>query len=293
MQIERHQIELRYQSQRLVDPAREARLTASLLAEGQRHPVLVFTEEPGRFVLVDGYRRVRALTALRVDVVAALDLECDEVEALLRAWQQGVSRRPEALEEAWMLRDLMDTHGRTQHALGARMGRSTSWISRRLALLDVLPAVVQEHLQRGAVCAHAAQRVLVPLARANKGHCERLMAVIAREKLSARQLDQWWRAWRSADTEGRERLVTDPMLYLRVVARVDRPVALPAETPEGRAAALLGAVAGACFKARTQLTRLLGDHPELRAHTAVRDAAGHTRTAWKALSTCTEGLDGS
>jgi hypothetical protein len=106
MQIERHQIELRYQSLRVVDPAREARLAASLLAHGQRQPVLVFAEEPGRFVLVDGHRRLRALTALRVDVLSAMDLECVEADALLRAWQLGMSRRPEAIEEAWLVREL-------------------------------------------------------------------------------------------------------------------------------------------------------------------------------------------
>jgi ParB/RepB/Spo0J family partition protein len=293
MQIERHQIELRYQSLRVVDPAREARLAASLLAHGQRQPVLVFAEEPGRFVLVDGHRRLRALTALRVDVLSAMDLECAEADALLRAWQLGMSRRPEAIEEAWLVRELMDTHGLSQHALAAQMGRSTSWISRRTAILDVLPAAVQEHLRRGAVCAHAAQRVLVPLARANTDHCARLMESVARHKLTSRQLDQWWRAWRAADATERERLVSDPALYLRVVAKVGRAVSLPPETPEGRAAALLQAVAGACFKARTQLVRLLADHPELRAHAAVAHAAGHARTAWAALSTCTEGFDGS
>jgi ParB/RepB/Spo0J family partition protein len=173
MQIERRPIELRDQSLRWVGPARETRVTASLLAHGSRQPVLVFAEEPGRYVLVDGHRRVRALAALRVDVVAAMDLECAEAGALVQAWQLHVSRRSEAIEEAWMVREPMDTHGLSQHAFAARTGRSTSWISRRMALLDVLPASVQKHLRRGAVCAHEAQRVLVPLARANADHCAR------------------------------------------------------------------------------------------------------------------------
>lgn len=42
-------------------------------------------------------------------------------------------------------------------------------------------------------------------------------------------------------------------------------VALPPETPESRAAALLGAVVGACFKTHTELERLLAEHRELRA----------------------------
>lgn len=291
MQIERHQIELRYQSLRVVDPAREARLTASLLAHGQRQPVLVFADEPGRFVLVDGHRRVRALASLRVDVVAAMDLECAEADALVRAWQLHMSRRPEAIEEAWMVRELMDTHGLSQHALATLMGRSTSWISRRTAILDVLPASVQEHLRRGAVCAHAAQRVLVPLARANTKHCERLMESVAQHKLTSRQLDQWWRAWRAADGAARERLVASPSLYLRTVATIGRGVALPPETPEGRAASSLGAASSACWRARTQLARLLGDHPEVSAHPAVQAASTQARSAWVSLEKALEEID--
>ena len=99
MELERHQIELRYEAMRIRDPSREARLAASLATEGQRHPVLVFRDEGAGLVLVDGYRRVRALASLGRDTVLAMDLACAEIEALLVAWRMAVSRRAEALEE--------------------------------------------------------------------------------------------------------------------------------------------------------------------------------------------------
>ncbi|MBI5511425.1 MAG: ATP-binding protein [Deltaproteobacteria bacterium] len=133
MELEHHQIELRYEALRLRDPAREARLTASLLAEGQRHPVLVFADSATGFVLVDGYRRVRALRSLGRDAVAAMDLGCDEVEAMMRAWRLAGGRRLEALEEAWLVRELLGPHGLGQRELGRRMGRTASWVCRRLA----------------------------------------------------------------------------------------------------------------------------------------------------------------
>jgi ParB family transcriptional regulator, chromosome partitioning protein len=290
MRLEPHQIELRYQDVRISHPPQEARLTASVLAEGQRHPVLVF-RDGDRYVLVDGYRRVRALGTLRRDVVLALDLDCDEPEALLRAWRGSVGRRFEAIEEAWMLRDLVHAHGVLQRELAVRMGRTVSWISRRLALVDVLPEDVQRRLQRGEVCAHAAQKVLVPLARANPKGCSRFVETIAAERLSTRQMAQWWQAWRSADAEGRERLIREPMLYLRSVAALDRHVAAPKETPEGRAAATLASVASICWRSRTVLERLLREHPELRAHPSVRGGADAAQRAWCALWKSLEVLD--
>jgi hypothetical protein len=291
MELEHHEIELRYEALRLRDPARESRLAASLLAEGQRHPVLVITVPGARAVLVDGYRRVRALAAIHRDVVQALDLTCAADEALLRAWRLGVGRRPEAIEEAWLLRELRDEHGLAQRDLAVRTGRTVSWVSRRLALVAVLPEAVQARLRAGAVGAYAAQRVLVPLARANPAHCERFVEVLAREPLSARQLAQWWRAWRAGDAAVRERLVADPLLYLRTVAAVDRRLVLPAESPEGRAAALLGTVAGACRRARAQLGPLLTTHPELTAHDGVHAATRQARGAWQALTDALEMID--
>ncbi len=290
MLLEHHQIDTRYGDLRVRDPAREARLAASLLAEGQRHPVLVFRDD-ARFVLVDGYRRVRALTALSRDVVLALDLECEEAEALLRAWRQSAGRRVEAIEEAWMLRELSRTHGLSLRELSSRTGRTVSWVSRRLGLVDALPEDVQQRLQRGEVCAHVAQKVLVPLARANAQDCSGLVAALAGERVSSRQIAQWWRAWRSADAETRAKLVSEPRLYLRAVAAADRAVPMPAETPEGRAAATLAAVATACWKARGVMERLLREHPELSAHASVGSGADATRRAWSALSKSLEVID--
>jgi ParB family chromosome partitioning protein len=290
MMLEHHQIETRYRDLRLLDPAREARLVASLLAEGQRHPVLVFRDAE-RFVLVDGYRRVRALTSLSRDVVLALDLECDEAEALVRAWRVSVGRRVEAIEEAWMLRELSLRHGLSLGEIASRTGRTVSWVSRRLGLVSALPEDVQQCLRRGEVCAHVAQKVLVPLARANAQDCSRFVTTIAGARLSSRQIAQWWRAWRSADAETRARLVRDPLLYLRTVAAVDRRAAMPVETPEGRAVATLAAVSSACWKARAVMTRLLGEHPELSAHESVGNGADATRRAWCALTKSLEVID--
>jgi hypothetical protein len=81
--VEFHQLDLRYEALRKRSPRREARLLASLAEGGQQVPVVVVAGDGGRQVLVDGYKRVRALVRLRRDTVRAVAWDLAEAEALL------------------------------------------------------------------------------------------------------------------------------------------------------------------------------------------------------------------
>jgi hypothetical protein len=54
MQLEFHQLDLRYRELRVVDRERDARLLASLAGIGQKTPVLVVLVADDRYVLIDG-----------------------------------------------------------------------------------------------------------------------------------------------------------------------------------------------------------------------------------------------
>jgi hypothetical protein len=85
MEIEFHLLDLRYEGLRRRCPDQERRLLASLAQHGQQTPVVVVAAEGGRRVLVDGYKRVRALRALKADTVLATAWDLAEAEALLLA----------------------------------------------------------------------------------------------------------------------------------------------------------------------------------------------------------------
>ena len=66
MDLEFHQLELRYESLRSREPEREKRLLASLSERGQQVPIVVVAVDEGaRYVVIDGYKRVRAQRRLR------------------------------------------------------------------------------------------------------------------------------------------------------------------------------------------------------------------------------------
>jgi ParB-like chromosome segregation protein Spo0J len=148
-----------------------------------------------------------------------------------------------ALEQAWLLVELRDRFALAIEELARRFSRSPSWVSRRLALAAALPAEVQEHVRRGAIVAHGAMRYLVPLARANRGDCVRLAGAIARAHLTTRQLATLYTAYQAAsERDVRERLLSDPILYLASVAEISVARAGERKTDAAPgAAALIGA----------------------------------------------------
>lgn len=212
MQLELNELDRRYEGLRIAEPGRQARLGAALAREGQQSPVLV-VQDSGCWVLVDGYRRVAALEQLGHDLVEAVALPLEEAEALVEVWRLEAGRRRSALEDGWLLWELMDRHGRSQGELCPLFRRSKSWVSRRLGLVRWLPESVQEAVRSGDVPPHAAMKFLVPLARANSDHCERLVAAVG--KVTVRQLQRLYSAWRQGDDETRERIVTHPHLFLK------------------------------------------------------------------------------
>src|ERR1700735_4691689 len=73
MQLEFHQLDRRWEHLRVRHPARQGRLLASLADSGQQTPIVVVAAEdqPDRYVVIDGYKRIAALEQLGRDTVEA------------------------------------------------------------------------------------------------------------------------------------------------------------------------------------------------------------------------------
>jgi ParB family transcriptional regulator, chromosome partitioning protein len=218
--IDLHRLELRYDDLRIRDAARRRRLIASVAEIGQQVPVVVIAEGD-RLVLIDGYLRVEALRRLHRDTAAATAWPLSEPEALLQHRHLTAASRHTALEDAWLLARLR-THGLSFEDLARRLCRSKSWVSRRLALLDGIATAAQAAVRAGIVPPHAAMKYLLPLARANRGHCEQLIAGLGATAVSVREVGALYQAWRRANAAGRAQLVAHPLLFLRAFAAATR-----------------------------------------------------------------------
>jgi len=217
MRLEFHQLDRRWEHLRVRHPARQRRLLASLAEVGQQTPIVVVAVEgqPDRYLVIDGYKRLAALQQLGRDTVEAVIWPMSEVEALLLDRSRRWSEPETALEQGWLLAELEQRYGYGQEELARRFDRSTSWVSRRLALVDLLPEALQQQVREGKLSAHVAMKFLVPVARVSLEDCERMAAVFARHRCDTRQAGQLYAAWRDASPRVRQRLLDQPALFFK------------------------------------------------------------------------------
>lgn len=226
MQLEFHQLDRRLEHLRVRDPARQRRLLASLAASGQQTPIVVVASagQPDRYLVIDGYKRVAALGQLGRDTVEAVLWPMSEAEALVLDRSLRLSERETALEQGWLLAELEQRFGYGLEELARRFDRSPSWVSRRLALVELLPESVQQQVREGQITAHVAMKYLVPTARISLDDCQRMAAALARHRFNTRQAGQLYAAWREGSPEVRARLLDRPELFLKAQRQVQPTV---------------------------------------------------------------------
>jgi ParB family chromosome partitioning protein len=255
MDLEFHQLDLRYEGLRSRSPARERRLLSSLAEVGQQMPIVVVaTAEPSAHVVIDGYKRVRLLRKLGQDTVRATAWALSEAEALVLERLMRTGEADSALEQGWLLCVLRDRFRLSGAELGHRFARTESWVSRRLGLVAELPESVQQHVRAGAIGAHAAMKYLLPLARAKRADCEQLADAAAKLKLSTRQTALLYAAWSKGNSETRELILREPALVVRAHEQTRRARERP-QTPAEQMRSDLDALRGIAGRLEQRMQR--------------------------------------
>lgn len=217
--LEWHQLELRYQSMRIHTPESIRRLMLSIHANGLQVPITVVASGlPDRpWVVIDGYLRILALQALREDIVAANAWKMDTANALLYAWKHNQSRYWDVFEEANLLQELLTTHGYTQAEIARQSGKSETWVSHRLQLLTNLPDFIKEGIYHGNVSSWVASRILIPFARANSRHAEQFVNYLTAAKPhTSREIRAFYEHYLRSNKAIRAELVSNPSLFFKL-----------------------------------------------------------------------------
>jgi ParB/RepB/Spo0J family partition protein len=217
MKLEFHQLDRRYEHLRSRDRQEQRRLLASLAASGQQTPIVVVAieDQPHRYQVIDGYKRIAALEQLGRDTVDAVVWDMSEADALVLDRSMRLSAKETALEQGWLLVELEQRFGYSLEDLARRFDRSVSWVSRRLSLVEQLPETVQQRVRAGEISAHVAMKYLAPVARANLSDCQRMAEAFSKYRFSSRQAGELYAAWRDASASIRQRILDSPQLFLK------------------------------------------------------------------------------
>jgi len=217
MQLEFHQLDRHWEHLRVRHTARQRRLLASLAESGQQTPIVVVASEgqTDRYVVIDGYKRILALEQLGRDTVEAVVWPMSESAAVLLDRSLRLSEHETALEVGWLLAEMEQRFGYNLDELARRFDRSVSWVSRRLALVELLPEAIQQQVREGKIAAQVAMKFLVPAARQSLVDCQRMAAIFAQHHCDTREAGQLYGAWRQGSPAIRKRILDAPELFFK------------------------------------------------------------------------------
>lgn len=231
IELDIHRLDLRFERTRLSRRKSQAGLVEAIASEGLRLPVRV-ADTGDALILIDGFRRLAAYRLLARDRIPA---HCarQSLEAALREWfADRRGRSLDAIEEAWLIQQLLD-EGRNRRDIAQWMGRGASWVSRRIALLEGLSDAALQALRDGVLSSWAAERVWIPLARANREDAHQFLQTLEHTPLSTREIVLWHRHYQASRGERRRRLLEHPRLFVDTLKtsakakKTDAPSAAP------------------------------------------------------------------
>src|SRR5215467_446791 len=231
MQLEFHQLARRWEHMRVRHPARQRRLLASLADSGQQTPIVVVAVEGqvDRYVVIDGYKRIAALEQLGRDTVEAVIWPLSEAAAVVLDRSLRLTEHETALEVGWLLAELEQRFGYSLDELARQFDRSVSWVSRRLALVELLPEAIQQQVREGRIAVQVAMKFLVPVARQSLEDCQRMTAIFAERHCDTREAGQLYAAWRRGSAAIRQRILDDPALFFKAQRQEKAPPGPAAE----------------------------------------------------------------
>jgi ParB/RepB/Spo0J family partition protein len=182
---------------------------------GQISPIHVIPDST-KYILIDGYIRVRALAKLGRDTVLAAIFDLQEQAALLELLAREERRASTSIEQACLISELHTRFELSLERIAKGLGKDKSWVKRRLDLLQSLPDDILDLVRAGHISTWSASRILAPLARANREHAHTLSHYLTDNSLSTRELQQFFAAYKKGTRRVRENMIKDPGLYLKV-----------------------------------------------------------------------------
>lgn len=132
----------RFQPRKVFDPTAIKELAETIQEHGLLQPIILREYEEGKYEIIAGERRYRAISELGWERVPAIVEKMNDKETASLALIENLQREQlSSVEEAQAYRDLMDLNHLTQTTLAKGMGKSQSFVANKLRLLKLISPV--------------------------------------------------------------------------------------------------------------------------------------------------------
>lgn len=177
----------RYQPRTVFNDDKLSELAQTIHTHGIIQPIVVREYESGKFEIIAGERRFRAMQKLGWETAPAIIKDFNDTETASVALIENLQREElTPIEEAIAYGKLIELHQLTQEALAQRLGIGQSTVANKLRLLK-LPQEVQEAVLNKQITERHA-RSLIPLKNPEKQI--RLLEEIIERNLNVKQTEE-------------------------------------------------------------------------------------------------------
>lgn len=197
--IEVTAIDTRLEHTRQRDVEVERRLLSSIIERDIVDPLEVAPCESGHcYVLLDGFKRYRCARKLDKGMVPVRCIGEDVADGVLSFLRREETSSLSTLEQASLLKELHERYGLSIGDIALRLGRSPSWVSLRLNMVEGISDLIRSKIMSGAFPARAYMYGLKNFTRVNKIPSDRVdefVSAVSGKGLSTRQLFVLWSAF--------------------------------------------------------------------------------------------------
>src|SRR5215469_1296778 len=199
-EIELAELDVRYESYRMKNPAFEKRLLASIAQRGIEQALEGAASGEGK-ILLNGFKRRRCALHLGIRRVPYVSLGEDQAGAILNLLRLCNQSALSLLEQARFIDQLRQLKMSVAD-IAEQLSRSKSWVSMRLGLLEEISPRVQEEILAGRFPVYPYMYILRPFMRLNRasqqeviqnGHAGEVLAWMRQVPQDAEGCSEWER----------------------------------------------------------------------------------------------------
>jgi len=188
-----------YQPRKTFDENSINELAKSIQKHGLMQPIVVI-EDNDEYILVAGERRLRAVKSLGKTTIKAIvsDISIDELREY--ALIENIQREDlNPLEIAASLKALIDEYGVTHEELAKSLGKSRTYISNMIRLLNLPQSVKNKLLENKITYGHA--KILVGL---SEDKIEKTLEKIEKDNLNVRETENLVKKYKASKKENED-----------------------------------------------------------------------------------------
>ena len=191
-EVELSSLDLRYESLRIKDRAREGRLLSSIAERGIEE-ALEGVDLQGSCVLLNGFKRYRCARKLGLGTVPYSSLGADEATGIVSLLRFSDTRRLSILEQAGFIDELRTLQQLSVAEIAEMLSRSKAWVSMRVGLIGEMTETIRQKLFSGAFPVYPYMYTLRRFMRMNavsRQQIEEFVVALSGKKVSVREIDQ-------------------------------------------------------------------------------------------------------